>query len=233
MNKHLLCTLAMLTAAALAGAASAAVVYTETFTAGANGWGDRDSGEMAVTHQASVGSPASAAMQGAFSASFLPTDDAFRITSGANFVGDYTTYGDGLTQLRFDLYANSVLPSDVFVRLISGFGTFEYQLNLTSFNTGGWDTFSVNLDWSWGWMGSSDAAFQNALTDVTALEIQITRNGNGAQQFYLDNVQTLDTPIDPPSGAIPEPGTGILVAGALLVFSFRRSILSQAEAIPS
>lgn len=213
-----------LMALALARATQGAVVYTETFFDGANGWGDRDSGEMGVTHQASVGSPASAAMRGSFGASSFPMDDAFRISSGANFVGDYTSYGDGLTQLRFDLFANNVVPSDLWVRLISDtYGVFEYQVTLGSFGTGSWTTFSLNLDWTYGWQGSSSSDFNLALTSVNALEIQLTRNGNAAQQFYLDNVQTLDNPL---SGftSVPEPGTGLLFAGALIAVSLRRRL---------
>ena len=195
--------------------AKGAVVYTETFGSGANGWGDRDAGEMAVTHQASVGSPASAAMQGQFSASILPMTDAFRISTGSDFVGNYTTYGNGLTQIKFDLYAENVVPSDLFIRLVDGTDVYSYQFSLGSFGIDTWTTFSVNLDYTSGWAGpGGSGGFSTALASVDALEIQLTRNGNSSQFYYLDNVQTLDDPLSGGGGgggAVPEPSTGVLV----------------------
>lgn len=200
-----------------ASAAFGAVVYTENFTGGANGWGDRDSGEMTVSHQASVGVPASAAMQGSFASQGvnIPQTDAFRISSGADFVGNYTTKGNGLTQIQFDLYADDIVPSDLFIRLIDGSNTFSYQFNLGSFAINTWTTFSINLTWSAGWSGLSEGAFNTALTSVDALEIQLTRNNTGAQLYYLDNITTLDTDLGGGGGgsAVPEPGTGLLFLG--------------------
>lgn len=68
-----------------AGSAPCAVLYVEEFNINAAGWGDRDSGEMAVSHDGT-----NERMVGSFAASFLPMSDAFRITSG-NFMGDYVT----------------------------------------------------------------------------------------------------------------------------------------------
>ena len=209
-------------------AAPAAVVYTELFTAGANGWGDRDAGEMSVSHQASVGSPASAAMQGQFSASVLPMTDAFRIASGSDFVGNYTTYGNGLTSIAFDLYADNVVPSDLFLRLVDGSNIYSYQLSLGSFSVDTWTTFSVELDYTYGWLGPGGATgFNTALTSVDALEIQLTRNGSSSQLYYLDNVQTLDDPLSGGGGdgsAVPEPSSLIFVALAALLVLNRRAV---------
>ena len=221
---------ALVLACLVRSAAMGAVVYTEDFSGGANGWGDRDAGEMGVSHQGSVGSPASAAMQGLFGASVLPQTDAFTINSGANFVGNYTTYGAGLTQIKFDLYADNVLPSDLFIRIINGSDTFSYQYSLASLALDTWTTFTVDLDFTTGWSGPSLAAFNAALTSVDQLDIQLTRNGNSSQLFYLDNVQTLDTPLNGGGGggggSVPEPGSGILVMcfAALLYGRTRKQI---------
>lgn len=206
-----------------------AVVMVETFSSGNNGWVDRDAGEMAVSHQASVGSPASAAMQGSFGAQgvALPQTDAWRIFTGSDFIGNYTTMGTGgipLTQIQFDLFADNVLPSDVFIRLMSGADTFSYQFSLGSLSVDAWTTFSVNLAWSYGWMGTSESAFNSALANVTQLDIQLTRSGTGSQLYYLDNVTTRDDPIIIEGGgsAIPEPSkAGLMLFGAALVAFLR------------
>ncbi len=192
-----------------AGPASGAVLYLEEFNLNAAGWGDRDSGEMAVSYDGT-----NDRMVGSFAASFLPMSDAFRITSG-NFMGDYVT--PGLTQISFGLVAANVLPSDLFIRIFSGADLFTYQFNPVSLS----DTYVVNLDWSAGWNGLNEAAFNAALTSVTALEIQIARNGSGAQSYYLDNVQTLDTNLGGGNGgsAVPEPTMVSMFVLAVAVFS--------------
>lgn len=214
--------------------ARAAVVYVEDFSSGANGWGDRDPGEMTVTHESSVGSPAYSAMQGSFSAQGfpIPQTDAFRIDGGGNFVGNYNAIGNGLTQISFDLYAEDILPSDLFIRLISGGDVFSFQFNLSGVSVDSWRTYTVNLDWSYGWNGLSQAAFNSALSSVSALEIELTRNSSGSQLYYLTNLQTLDGDLPPnptPSDAVPEPGEGLLYLGFLLLAALgRRAIRAEA-----
>lgn len=222
-------TLACATLFVVPVAARAAVVYLEDFSSGANGWGDRDSGKIAVSHELSVGSPAHAAMQGEFASQGfpIPQTDAFSISSGVNFVGDYTSYGNGLTQIAFDLYSENLLPSDLFIRLISGANTFTYQFNLSGSPVDSWNTYSVNLTWGSGWSGIGQAAFNSALTSVSALEIQLTRNGTGAQAYYLGNIQTLDGDLPPGPGggggdAVPEPSQGLLYLGFMLLLALGR-----------
>jgi hypothetical protein len=199
-----------------------AILYLEDFNSGIAGWVDRDAGEMVVSHNAGN------YLQGSFGATFLPQTDAFRANSGSSggaFTGDYVT--PGITQIRFDFYAVNVLPSDLFIRIIDGANIFSYQFN--PINVGSWETFTVNLAWSYGWLGLSEAAFNAALASVDMVDIQVSRSGSGAQSYYLDNVQTLDTDIGDPGGpdsAIPEPTTVSLfmVVGALLFYARRRTI---------
>ncbi len=196
--------------AAWSGPAPGAVLYLEEFNVNAAGWGDRDSGEMSVSYDGT-----NDRMVGSFAASFLPMSDAFRITSG-NFMGDYVT--PGLTQISFDLVAANVLPSDLFIRIFSGADLFTYQFNPVSLS----DTYVVNLSWNAGWNGLNEAAFNAALTSVTALEIQIARNGSGAQTYYLDNVQTLETDLGGGGSAVPEPTMVSMFVLAVAVFSSLR-----------
>ena len=207
--KRALITLAMVMVVWV-GPAQAAILFLEDFSGGAAGWGDRDAGEMSVSYDGG-----NDRMDGTFAASFLPMTDAFRISTGVNFMGDYVT--PGLTQISFDLVAANVLPSDLYIRIFGGANLFTYQFTPINLS----DTYVVNLDWSAGWNGLSEAAFNAALTSVTALEIQITRNGSGAQSYYLDNVQTLDTDLGGGGGgsAVPEPTMVSMFVLAVAVFS--------------
>lgn len=198
------------------GPAFSAMLYLEDFDDGANGWTDRDAGEMTVSHDAG-----NEWMDGSYGASFLPQTDAFSGT-GSNFTGDYS--GNGLTQISFQLYSDDVLPSDLFFRIIDGANIFSYQFSSIN-NLNSWQTFTVDLQWSFGWSGTSEAAFNSALTSVDSLEIQLTRNGTGAQSYYLDNIQTLDTEIGAPGapGTVPEPAAFSLFAlGSAMIFGLRR-----------
>lgn len=202
----------------------AAVLYTETFEGGANGWTGAG-GAMTVTHQGSVGSPASGAMQGMFDAQGLfpiPQTDSFMIDSGTDFLGSYNT----LTGFTFDLFAESVLPSDLSVRIWSGANVFFYAVSLALMNPGAWTTFEVPLTYSAGWQDGGEVGFLNALDNVTRVDVQLTRNGTGEQYFYLDNFGTLNTGIGGGGGsAVPEPSTGLMMGlvGGLL-FSFRKRV---------
>lgn len=224
----------------IAASLHAAVVFVEDFSSGANGWGDRDPGEMAVSHESSVGAPAYSAMQGSFAAQGFPVPqtDAFRIDSGGNFVGDYNAIGNGLTQLSFDLYAEDILPSDLFIRLISGSDVFTYQFSLAGLSVDSWRTFNVNLAWSYGWNGIGQAAFNSALSSVSALEIELTRSGSAAQLYYLSNISSYDNQLPPDheggggggGDAVPEPGEGLLYLGFILLSALGRRHVIRARA---
>lgn len=194
------------------GPARAAILTLEEFDTGLAGWDERDLAEMAVSWD-----NVDLWAVGQFGGQVFPTfeSDAFRIDSGTDFLGDYVT--PGLTQIRFDLYAEDVLPSDLFIRLVSNTNVFDYQFGAVN-NLDSWQTFTVDLDWSFGWNGAGESAFNSALANVTALEIQVTRSGTGSQSYYLDNVETLDTDIGGgpggPGGAVPEPNVITMIAPA-------------------
>lgn len=200
--------------------AFSAQLYVETFDSGSAGWTTRD-GEMSVNHDAG-----NDWLVGDYSATFLPQADAFRIASGSNFTGNYTSGSTNhpLTQLQFDLFAADISPSFMFMRLISGANMFSYQYSLTG-NVGVWDTYTVDLVWSAGWIGVSESLFNSALTSVDAIEIEITRNTPVAQSYYLDNVETLNTELGDPGGpatVIPEPSVMNLVFSGIVVLMAAR-----------
>jgi hypothetical protein len=213
--------------AAVAGTASGAILYLEDFDPDAGGWVGRD-GTMTFAHDPGM------YLSGSFGASFFPQTDAFRIASGANFLGDYPGAApDPLTQISFDLVAVNVLPSDLFIRIIDGANVFSYQFSPVNLS----DTYVVNLVWSFGWSGISEAAFNAALSSVDAVEIQVTSSGFAAQTYYLDNVQTLDTDLggDPGGGggsAVPEPATITLLLMAFAMLTQRRRLLGHRAGTP-
>ena len=198
------------------------MLYLEDFDPDESGWVDRDSGEMTVNHDAG-----NDWMVGSYGASILPQNDAFRIDSGANFLGDFVT--PGITQIRFQFYAVNVLPSDLLIRIIDGANTFTYQFSPLTGAFMNWETFTVNLAWSYGWNGLSEMAFNAALTSVDAVEIQVTRTGNGAQSYYLDNVETLNADLGGGGDSvIPEPTTVSIFIIALAFFiGIRRFVIHE------
>lgn len=202
----------------------AAVLFTEDFEGGANGWSGAGGG-MTVTHQGGVGSPASGAMQGVFAAQGMfpiPETDSFVIDSGTNFLGNYA----GLTGFTFDLFAETVLPSDLAVRIWSGANVFFYAQTLDLMSPGAWTTFTVPLTYSAGWQDGGEVAFLSALDDVTRVEVQLTRSGSGEQYFYLDNFGTVNTGFNNGGGsAVPEPSVGIVMLyfGAILISLRKRA----------
>ena len=158
----------------------------------------------------------------------FPQTDAFVVDS-AEFTGDYS--GNGLTQISFQMYAVNVLPSDLFIRIIDGANVFAYQFSPIAGMLNNWEEFTVDLAWSFGWSGLSEAAFNSALTSVDQIEIQLSRNASSFQEYRLDRMQTLDTLLDPGGGggpsAVPEPNTiSLLLFMVVVGVSLRRHMLA-------
>ncbi len=199
--------------------ANAAILTTEDFTTDPGNVTDRD-GNMTVAHNGS------GYMTGTFASQAFPSPetDAFNITI-PDFMGDYS--GNGLTQIAFDFFAVNVVPSDLFIRLIDGSNVFSYQFTTLAL---GANSFTVDLVYSFGWTGLNSGAFATALTSIDAIEIEMTRSGTGAQEYRLDNLQTLNTPLGGGGGpsAVPEPNTlsfiALVVAGGL---AWRRRLMSR------
>lgn len=211
--------------------AQAAVLSTDDFLGGNEGWGDRDSGEMTVGWTGvgpGFGNPAGS-MQGDFALQGVPASesDAFRL----NGVGDlWTTYGGySLDSFTFDFYSADILPGDLIFRINGSGGTFIR--NIASYATAldTWQGVTVSLGYS-GWLGGTAAAFSNTLGSVNWIDIQVARNGAGAQTYYFDNFILNGTlgggGGEGGSSAVPEPNTLLLLslAGAGLV-SVRRHVL--------
>jgi hypothetical protein len=215
------------------GPATAAVLALEDFSVDP-GWMDRDPGEMTVTHNAGIGNPAGS-LQGTFAAQGapLPEVDAFRIDggeSGGVFTGDYYATYPGFTSWAFQFYADDVLPSALLIRFGDGTNTFQRALTSLVVGLDSWTTINVSLDYA-GWAGGTASSFSNTLTSLSFVDIQVSRNGTGEQDYFVDNFSLNDALPVSGGSAVPEPGTlSLLVAGAVLAGLRRRHMRQRTAA---
>ncbi len=208
------------------GPAVAAVFSTIDFSAGLDGWTHQSGGPMTLSHADGMGLPAGA-LQGTFAdQGGVPSTetDSFRATaaaSGGALTGNYWLQVPGFTSWTFNFYADDVVPSDCIVRFGNGVNTFMRNVLPQVSAQDSWQTVSVSLSYA-GWLGGSAATFSNVLSNVTFVEVQFSRNGSTAQDFYLDNFALNGPGSGGGSGNIPEPGSGLLVlAGAGLLTGWR------------
>lgn len=218
--------LALLLAAALP--ARAAVLSTETFGSGSSGWVDRDAAEMTVSYNAGFGNTAGS-LQGSFAAQGSPAfeSDAFRATaasSGGAFSGDFYTTYPTFSYLTFDFLAADVLPSTLIFRIGDGVNTFLYNVSPQLNTLAAWTTINVSLAYSGSWLGGSAAQFSNVFNNVTFMDVQVARNGTGAQDYFVDNFTLHDGP-SAGGDAVPEPNSiGLLLVGVGAMYHLRRRL---------
>ncbi|HMP76084.1 MAG TPA: PEP-CTERM sorting domain-containing protein [Kiritimatiellia bacterium] len=199
-----------------AAGASAAVLAIHEFNTNDQNW--EAAGDMAaVAHSAFSGG----SLRGDFNSQgmiFTPETGSFHQDTDPNFLGVYP--GPFLiTGFSFDLYADSVIPLDVNLRLLSGVNAYFITLNISGRNWTGWENFTVALDDPL-WQGNPAI-----LNTVTAVEVQVARGSAAAQSFYLDNFQTLSDEFIP-GALVPEPNTLMMFlnAGLLLAVLRRRAM---------
>ena len=96
-------------------------------------------------------------------------------------------------QFSFKFLAETVAPSDLIIRLVSGDHAFSRQLDLGSLQVGEWAAFVVELAWQDGWSsdtGLTESEFNYALTrqGLDEVHVVLTRNGTGEQLFQVADV---------------------------------------------
>lgn len=170
-------------------------------------------------------------MSGTFAAQTggaTPEEDGFSITL-TNFTGNYTSAG--ITQIAFDFFGVSLAPSYLFLNIVDGANIFSYQFTDLTGITGGFTTFTADLVYSAGWTGAGSGAFTTALGSVDSIEVFFGRNGDlSSQEYRLDDLQTLNTPLGGGGGpsAVPEPNTlsfiAMIAAGGL---AWRRRLMNR------
>jgi hypothetical protein len=182
-----------------------AAVFTETFD-GASGWSGLSSegtfseaaGVLQLTYDPG-GSPGG----------FI---DAFQAEAGsanASLFGDYSAY----TGFSFQFQGNTA-PAETQI-ILGNSGTYIAR-DFTYSATGSFSTYTINLATSSGWTAPGD--FSTVLADVDEILISVNSFGAGVQTYQLDNFSLLDTPF---AAAIPEPGSGLFVVGATVLFLAR------------
>lgn len=208
--------------------AQAAVLSSETFDSGSNGWVDRDPLEMTVNYNAGFGNSAGA-LQGTFASQGSPSfeSDAFRATaasSGGAFSGNLYLSYTNVSNLAFDFLAEDILPSTFIVRIGNGVNTFIYNVNPQLNALATWTTVNVSLTYSAGWLGGSATQFSNVFNNVTFMDVQVGRNGTGAQDYFLDNFTLLGGTLEN-LVLVPEPGSiGLFLVGMAALLRMRRRI---------
>lgn len=135
-----------------------------------------------------------------------------------NYVGGYQE-GGLLLALRFDFYAEDVLPLTNMVYLHSAVSNTTWEYVFTYTNLGTWVTYEVPFSYDAGWFGpGGETEFWDDLANIDRIGITIARDWpNTIQQDYgIDNWEYYII--------IPEPGTlGVLATAFLsLGVMFRR-----------
>ena len=235
MNKLIKGWMIMGLGALLGGNAPAAVLSTDDFTLGDEGWTDRDVGlDMTVAWTGvgpGFGNPAGS-MQGSFAFQGVPASesDAFRLNGLGNL---WSTYGGySLDSWTFEFYADDVMPVDLIFRINGSGGTFIRNISAELAGTlDVWDPVTVSLAYSGSWLGGGGtaASFSNTLGSVNWIDIQVARNGAGAQTYYFDNF-VLNGTLGGGGGssAVPEPDTLLMFGMAGLgLLSLRRHLIKS------
>lgn len=211
--------------------ANAAVFYTSDFDEGLDGWTQQSGGPMMLDYSSEVGHPAGS-LHGSFAEQTeIPVSetDSFHAdssTADGAFTGNYWLDVPGFTSWSFNFYADDVLPSDLIIRFGNGVNTFVYNAlpQVSAIDT--WYTVNISLSYA-GWFGGSPTMFSNVLNNVTFVEVQFSRNGTEAQDYYLDNFSLNGSQGGGNEGgggssAVPEPGSGLLVLAGIGFLSMRR-----------
>ncbi|HMP75157.1 MAG TPA: PEP-CTERM sorting domain-containing protein [Kiritimatiellia bacterium] len=178
------------------------------------------------------GSPSGAgSFEGSFAAQGVPSPETgtLRITD-PGFLTDYASAYSGYSTyfLGFAFYA-SVLPADMMMIIGNDNFTYVYNVAPQITSAGAWN--DVFIDFSSGWLGSG-SSIPNPLAGMTYIDLTWSRSGTGAQQFLFDDFTLFGSDAPPPVGsAVPEPGTGLLMFGVMVVYALRRMYVPGAHAL--
>lgn len=209
-------TLAVLLGAGLSRL-DAATLFQETFET-QEGWSG--SGQLSVTHDGSGGDPGGAVV-GTFSGG-IPSlrTGAFAVgpgDSGNNFFGSWADFDD--PYIRFDMFSVESVPLSLSFEFSGAGQTLIRDLVASDMSVGQWHTYSFSLG-NAGWSGG---LYQDAIANVTNMRIHVSQFTGVATHYRIDNFELYDGPVNP-TGAVPEPGTFVLLSLSLAaIMGVRRS----------
>ena len=139
----------------------------------------------------------------------------------------------GFSGYTFSFYAGNTVPSSMTLFMTDGTNIFYY--NVESFNpqitsSGVWYTVTVPLaddQYNSYWYGGTSTQYSNMLSSVSEVGVDVTRNGKGAQTYYIDNFAIVNDLL-----LVPEPTSGLFWFGWALVFGGLRSKLGRRQRSP-
>lgn len=197
-----------------------AVIYVESFTSSDRGWTGTE--DLDVEWHPSGVSPGS--LQGTFTDPGLFSQwGSYYADSSASdgaFVGNYLAVN--ATGFRLDFLAQDVTPSDLTLYLHGG--GFTFLAALTTPGVGSWTSYTVPFTLG-PWLGGSQAQFETMLSNVSWVRLEVGSSGPDTQRYYLDNFELTGDIINGGTSAIPEPGQGLLLLGAILILGMRRRLI--------
>lgn len=178
--------------------ARAAVLHIEQFTGGAPATYNGRDGVFSY-----VGYSGFNSFEGSFGAQTFPVPeiDAIRITDSP-FFQNYATAFPAYDSFdwTFDFIAQDVAPSTFNIYFGNATDAFLYTVSLSPVI--GLNSFTINLS-SANWIGGPGSYSTYNFSSFTYIDIQYSRNGIGAQQFFLDNMALNGYNLG--LSAIPEP----------------------------
>lgn len=175
----------------LVHSASAASIYTETFTTGSNGW------QGAAGSWTFTGGAARVFFSNiAFPLPQTATLQSTPIASSGAFTGNYEEAG--IEMVGFTFIATSVFSSIVFRWTGEWDGnTSVYQRLISGVQSGGTYRFATQLVNSDGWafMSGNTDDFETARSSVRYVSVVITRAGVTNRTYYVDDIFLAGLPV--------------------------------------
>lgn len=197
-------------------AASLTLGFTETFDADASGWVDATSGPL--TWVASGGPDGSGYVESSFGSIHDPGTVQFRggpASSGGNFAGDWLT--EGVSFLSAQVIHDAPVPVTFFFRVTTGVN-FPAAVGIVPIPVlpGQWTDIGLQIYEANPLiiLEAGPGTFPTVFSAVTNVQVGVSVPvgfENAPFTYGLDDVRI-----------VPEPGTGLLLAGGLVAVAIRR-----------
>ena len=224
----------LLVACVCAGAAHGAIILTNDWESGAEGWNTRvDVGPASTLTdpQAGLGGETALKIEGGAN----PGEPVSYIYNNTTLAGnfDYTSLGTNILSFSFDFYAETTTPGALQVYFYNSTQDTEWYYTISSNDLSvGWSTYTLNFWTSDGWynpdyaLGGSQAQLDADLTDVDEIGLLLSYQPNLANQVYGTDDWLMNNEY-----YIPEPETYAMLGFVFLslAITFRKDLNKQLE----